>query len=77
MVIVKTVLVLNLFSNSRSCSLKSYIAFPLSRDPLDCILNDGAIMLGTVCFSEYGSICRVSMLAAPPTDSWRSEYWQS
>lgn len=77
MVIVKTVLVWNFFSSAWSSSLNSYSTLLAFRDPVDCNLNDGAIMLGRVCFSEYGNICKISMLAAPPTDSWRSEYWLS
>lgn len=73
MVIVKTVLVWNLFSSSMSRFPKSYIAALLSENPFDCDFREGTIMLGAVCFSEHGNICKVSMLAAPPTDSCRSE----
>ena len=52
MVIVKTVLVWNLFSSYRSRSLKSYIAVLLSEPLFDGDLIEGTIMLGTVCFRE-------------------------
>lgn len=77
MVIVKTVLVWNLASSSWSSSLNSYKALLFFRDPVTCNLNDGAIMLGRVCFSDNGNICRGSMLAAPPNDSSKSECWPS
>ena len=76
-VIVKTVLVWNFLSSSKSSCLNSYSVSSFFKETGDNALNDGATTLGRVCFTEYGTICRVSILEASPTDSCKSEYWPS